>query len=306
MNAPPDAVAMPRLPPVAPRVAPAPPAAPQPVAPAAAPATQAVPTQSKGPRRSGRRVLITTICSLVALGLFGIGVYGTYLIATVAKEVDGDRELPAFSVAPPAYGTVRVLVDQFGAEAQKYQVVANADASVRFLTWTPDSFVDAGALVAMDPNGLYLLPAGESTWVLVDRSPVDLLGSEEFTAKVLTFADCVPEAARRYTTVTRHSEVTVGARGLQRYELRIAVGRWNSDMPSSFAAWDLSGDTVPSRDEVMDFTVYVDQSGVVWQLEIGENADLMTVKLESFAPEAFAPQMPLVYYDSVNRVLVGA
>lgn len=306
MNAPPDAVVMPRLPAVAPRVAPEPPPAPVPVAPAAAPTTEAVPKQpSRRPRRA-LRWIFTAICSLIALGLFAVGVLGAYLIATGAEGATDARALPTFSVAPPAYGTVDVLVETSGAEPETYRVTANGDATVRYYTYAADSPTNAGALGVMDPAGLYFLAPGEATWSLISRSPTELLAAQTFMSKVLTFDDCVPATARPYTEVLDHTETTIAGRVLQRYELRMEIGRWHSNKPSAFDAWEFAGGNTPENDELMDFTIFVDQSGLVWQFEIGDSEGSLTVTLQSFSPEVFAPQMPLVYLDMTNGgVLVG-
>lgn len=306
MNAPPDAVVMPRLPPVAPRAAPEPPPVPAAVAPVEPPTTEAVPKQrSRGPRRA-LRWLFTGTCSLIALSLFAMGVFGAYLIATGAKDVIDTRTLPTFSVAPPAYGTVDVLVETVGPEPETYRVTANGDATVRYYTYAADSPTNAGALGVMDPAGLYFLAPGETTWSLISRSPAELLAAQTFMSKVLTFDDCVPPTARAYSEVRNHTETTIDGRVLQRYVVRIEVGRWHSNKPSAFEAWDLTGGNTPDSDEVMELIVLVDQSGLVWQLEVGDSEASLTVTLQSFSPEIFAPQVPLVYLDMTNGgALVG-
>lgn len=297
---------MPRLPPVAPRPVSEPPPAPEPVAPLEPPPTEAVPKQrSRVPRRGFRRAF-TAICTLIALGLFATGVYGAYLISVSATEVADEGGLVSFNVAPPLYGTVNVLVDQQGPDAETYTVTANGDASVRYFAYAADSVTNPGGLGVMDPNGLYFLSAQDTNWTLVARAPAELLVSQTFMAKVLTFADCVPDTARPYTEVVEQTEATIGGRVVQRYVLRTEVGRWSSNKPSAYAAWDLSGGYTPESSDVMEFTVFVDQNGLVWQLEIGESDELLTVTLQSFSPEVFATPMPSVYIDQTNGgVLVG-
>jgi hypothetical protein len=278
--------------------------------------TEALPTQAPTARRSGRspgRVVLGALArAAIAVMVVAAGVVpvllARHVVGPATLDPNGESmQLPRFDVAPPAYGTAQFVFEYTGTDATRYQLLANGDASVLYFTNLDTTGALAGMLAAATQDGTFTLYPGESVWSL--SSSIDWTGwqLERQLGRVLTFANVVPDELRRFVTVAETRSTQLAGRDVTFYELLIKTDDAAQDEPDAYDDYLFNDGTTASAG--IRVAVFVDEAGVVWQLETWGDAapsDRLVVTLQSFAPTEFTPQFPLQYYDETNGgVLVG-